>query len=265
MMSDTWASGSSYEPYMGRWSRLVAAQFVDWLAVPHGRDWLDVGCGTGALSDTILQQAAPAAVTGVDSAEPFVIYAREHIRDDRASFKVADAMALPFGDGLFDAVVSGLALNFVPRPDVAVPEMVRVAAAGATVAAYVWDYAGEMQMMRIFWDVAVEIDPAAAERDEGARFAFCMPEPLARLFTDAGLARVEVRAIDVLTRFRDFDDYWQPFLRGQGPAAGYATALPDAKQAVLAERLRARLPRAADGSISLVARAWAVRGSPPAV
>jgi SAM-dependent methyltransferase len=259
--TDTWAQGDAYEPYVGRWSRLVAADFLDWLATPPGGDWLDVGCGTGALTRAILQQAAPASVTGIDPTVGFVAYAREHVKDSRARFEVGDAMALPLADGAFSAVVSGLMLNFVPRQDAALSEMARVTRRGGTVAAYVWDYADRMQLMRVFWDAAVELDPAAAENDEGRRFPVCQPEPLVRLFEGAGLTSVEVRGIEVPTHFRDFDDYWSPFLGGQGPAPGYAMSLTEERRGALRESIRSRLPVAPDGSIALVARAWAVRGS----
>jgi SAM-dependent methyltransferase len=259
--TDSWANAAAYEPYVGRWSRLVATEFLNWLAVPPNSHWLDVGCGTGALTEAILHQAQPAEVTGVDPAESFIAYAREHVQDKRASFRVGDAMALPFEDEMFDAVVSGLALNFIPRQDVALAEMVRVARRGATVAAYVWDYAGQMQMMRVFWDAAVELDQAIADRDQGRRFPICKPDPLTELFESAGLTGVEVRAIDATTHFRDFDDYWSPFLGGQGPAPSYATSLTEERRTALRERIRSKLTLAPDGSISLIARAWAVRGS----
>ena len=255
-----WASGAAYEPYVGRWSRLVAREFLAWLAVPTGRRWLDVGCGTGALTEAILQAAAPAEVVGIDPSDGFVAYAREHVRDERARFKVADARSLPFVDGRFDAVASGLVLNFVPDPQQAMVEMARVARPGGTVAAYVWDYAGEMQLMRHFWDAAVALDPDARDLDEGQRFPLCRPEPLERLFRDAGAEDVAVRAIDVPTVFRDFDDYWSPFLGGQGPAPSYAMSLSEERRTALRERIRADLPIAADGSIHLIARAWAARG-----
>jgi SAM-dependent methyltransferase len=259
--SDNWANAGAYERYVGRWSRRVASEFIDWLAVPPGSDWLDVGCGTGALTEAILQQAQPAAVTGVDPSEGFVAYAREHVQDRRASFKVGDAMALPFEDETFSAVVSGLVLNFIPRQEVALAEFVRVTRRGGIVAVYVWDYADQMQMMRVFWDAAVELDQAVAEKDELRRFPFCKPGPLIELFERAGLTGVEVRAIDAATHFRDFDDYWSPFLGGQGPAPGYAMSLTEERRTALRERIRSRLPVAADGSIPMIARAWAVRGS----
>jgi SAM-dependent methyltransferase len=257
---DVWASGGDYEPYVGRWSRLVAREFVAWLGVSTGGRWLDVGCGTGALSQVILDRRAPAAVSGIDASAGFVEHARERVADPRASFRVADAQTLPFEDGAFDAVVSGLVLNFVPEPPRMVAEMRRVAGPGGVVAAYVWDYAGDMQMMRHFWDAAVTLAPAASALDEGRRFPLCRREPLATLFRDAGLDEIGVRAFDVPTVFRDFDDYWTPFLGGQAPAPGYCMSLTEEGRAALRERIRSRLPIRHDGSIALIARAWAVRG-----
>ncbi|MGE5602419.1 MAG: class I SAM-dependent methyltransferase [Nitrososphaerales archaeon] len=258
--SDTWASGAAYEPYVGRWSRIVARDFLFLLAVAPGRRWLDVGCGTGALTETVLKQAEPAEIIGVDPAEGFVAYARAHVDDGRVSFTAGDAAALPFETGAFDAAVSGLALNFVPQPVAAVTEMTRVVRRGGLVAAYVWDYDGQMQMMRVFWDAAAELDPAAAGLDEGRRFPICRPDPLARLFAGAHLDAVEVSAVGVTTHFRDFDDYWSPFLGGQGPAPSYLMALTQEKRTALRELIRSTLPIAVDGSIRLAARAWAVRG-----
>ena len=257
---DVWADGTAYEPYVGRWSRLAAREFLAWLDVPARGRWLDVGCGTGALSQAILASADPIAVKGVDQSPGYVAYARARVIDERSRFEVADARALPGEAAVYDAVVSGLVLNFVPDPGGAVAEMVRVARPSATVAAYVWDYAGEMQLMRHFWDAAVALNPAARELDEGQRFPICRPGALVALFRDAGLQMVETRGIDVPTVFRDFDDYWSPFLGGQAPAPGYAMSLTDERRAELREHIRAGLPIAADGSISLIARAWAVRG-----
>jgi SAM-dependent methyltransferase len=258
---DVWASGAAYEPYVGRWSRLVARDFLAWLAIPPGMRWLDVGCGTGALSTSILEHAVPRAIMGIDPSAGYVAYAQEQVQDPRVRFEVGDARVLPYETDAFDAVVSGLVLNFVPEPDRAVAEMARAARGGGTVAAYVWDYAGRMELMRHFWDAAVALDPAALELDEGRRFPLCQPGPLADLFRGAGLDDVEVRAIDVPTVFRDFDDYWSPFLGGQAPAPGYAMSLDEQRRAMLREHIRAGLPFQADGSIQLIARAWAARGT----
>ena len=178
---ERWEVGEAYERYVGRWSRRVAAEFVVWLGVPPGARWLDVGCGSGALSETILRLASPRDVTGIDPSPGFVAHARQVVPSERARFEVGDAQALAAADASFDATVSGLVLNFVPRPDRALLEMKRVTRADGIVAFYVWDYAGEMQCMRHFWDAAAALDPAASELDEGRRFPLCRPEPLERL------------------------------------------------------------------------------------
>ena len=139
--------------------------------------------------------------------------------------------------------------------------MARVTASGGTIAGYVWDYSGKMELMRYFWDAAVELNPEAVKLDEGVRFPVCRPEALKELFASAGLRDAQVTAIDITTSFADFEDYWRPFLGGQGPAPAYVMALDDRARARLAERIRERLPIQADGSISLIARVWAVRGS----
>lgn len=257
---DRWSAGELYEPYVGRWSRLVARELLAWVAVPAGKDWLDVGCGTGALAQTILERSDPKSVTGIDSSAAFLSHARAQVTSPRASFEMADAQALPFEAARFDAAVCGLVLNFLPQPPRAVAEMARVVRPGGLVAAYVWDYAGEMQLMRHFWSAAVELDEAATRLDEGRRFPLCQPEPLRALFEQGGLHAVELRAVDVPTHFRDFDDYWGPFLGGQGPAPGYAMSLSEERRSALRDRIRATLPVAKDGSIRLVARAWAASG-----
>jgi SAM-dependent methyltransferase len=258
---DVWAAGDAYEPYVGRWSRLVAREFLAWLALGPDLRWLDVGCGTGALTQTILAQANPREVIGIDPSEGFIAYARDRTRDPRAAFKTADVRGLAAEAGGFDAAVAGLVLNFIPEPAAALTAMARAVRPGGTVACYVWDYAEGMQLMRVFWDAVVALDPGARELDEGRRFPLCRPEPLRALFDEAGLQRTQVRAIDVPTVFESFDDYWSPFLGGQGPAPTYAMSLPEVRRVALRERLRASLPVAADGSIPLTARAWAVRGT----
>lgn len=259
-MREVWTVGDAYEAYVGRWSRSVAKAFLHWLDVPAGWHWLDVGCGTGALTATVLAVADPAHIVGVDMSEGFLANARAQIVDPRASFRAGDAGSLPLPDRRFDAVVSGLALNFVPDPRRAATEFARVATSGGITAAYVWDYAEGMAMMRYFWDAATALDPAAADLDEARRFPLCRPEPLHGLWADAGLDQVTLQAIEVPTVFADFDDYWRPFLGGQGPAPGYARSLTEEHRRALRDLLRVRLPASPDGSIPLTARAWAVRG-----
>ncbi|WP_343232981.1 class I SAM-dependent methyltransferase [Miltoncostaea marina] len=249
---------------MGRWSRPVATRFVAWLGVPAGRAWLDVGCGTGALTAAVLAGARPSSIVGVDPSEAFLRHAAAHADDARAAFRPGRASLLPAGDGAFDAVVCGLALNFAPSAREALAEMARVTAPGGVTAAYVWDYAGGMELLRRFWDAAVARDPSAGALDEGARFPLCRPDPLRRVFADAGLTEVEVDVIRVPTVFAGFEDLWAPFLGGQGPAPAYVASLGGAARAALRESVRSRLPVAADGSIRLRAAAWAVRGTRPA-
>jgi SAM-dependent methyltransferase len=258
--SEVWSAGAAYEPYVGRWSRRVAAEFIAWLSLPVKRRWLDVGCGTGVLTREILHQATPAAVVGLDPSDGFLGYARAHTPAGRVVFQSGDAQRLPYQDGEFDAVVSGLVLNFVPRPEQALAEMKRVLRAGGTAAVYVWDYAGEMQMMRRFWDAAATLDARAVELDEGRRFPICKPETLVALFAACGFVQTKSRTFDVPTVFENFDDYWTPFLGGQGPAPTYVCALSPTQRDALCERLRATLPTESDGSIRLTARALAVRG-----
>ncbi|HEV8401473.1 MAG TPA: methyltransferase domain-containing protein [Candidatus Limnocylindrales bacterium] len=259
MADDRWADGDAYEAYIGRWSRAIADRFVDWLSIGPGARWVDVGCGSGALTATILARADPAVVRGVDSSSAFVEAARGRIADPRASFAIGDATSLPLDAASSDAVVSGLVLNFIPDLAAALGEMRRVAGPGATVAAYVWDYAG-MELIRAFWDAAVARDPGARPLDEAVRFPICAPGPLAGAFEGAGLSTVETSAITVPTTFIDFDDYWTPFLRATGPAPAYVASLDDDARSALRDRLRSSLPIAPDGGIRLVARAWAVRG-----
>jgi SAM-dependent methyltransferase len=260
MANDLWAAGERYEPYIGRWSRRVAPQFVAWLQCKPRADWLDVGCGTGALTSTILRDADPRSVVAVDPSRGFIDYAAAHVADPRVRFEAGDAQSLPVTSASFDVAVAGLVLNFVPQPPQALAEMARALRPGGALAVYVWDYAGGMGLMRTFWDAAVALDPAAAPLDEGRRFTICEPAALSALLS-AVVGDVDVRAIDIETRFADFDDCWSPFLGGTGPAPAYAMSLDERKRKALRERIRAALPTAADGSIALVARAWAARGT----
>jgi SAM-dependent methyltransferase len=258
--SDTWDDGAAYEPYVGRWSRLVARKFLRWLEVPRRSAWLDFGCGTGALTQTIVAEVDPRLVIGCDRSPGYIAFARQQTPDERAQFVVAELPERPRIPEGFDAVVAGLVLNFVSDPAGAVSAMLARARPGATVAAYVWDYADGMQMIRAFWDAASELAPRARTLDEGLRFPLCHREALAQLFETGGIQNVDVQALEVATVFRDFDDFWRPFLGGQGPAPGYLSSLTPEHRAQLREATRRRLPIASDGSITLGARAWGGKG-----
>jgi SAM-dependent methyltransferase len=246
---------------MGRWSRELAPKFVDWLQVAADTHWLDVGCGTGALTDAIGRTANPASVVGCDPAQPFVEHAAAHIASDRLSFVIAGTGSLPRRPGGFGSVTSSLVLNFVPEPAGTIEEMRDITASGRTISALVWDYAGRMEFLRRFWDAASRIDPNAAQLDEGRRFPICRPKALIELFQNAGLDAVCCDPLEIDTDFSSFDDYWHSFQRGSGPAPAYVASLDDQHRTALAEELECSLPRDAGGSIRLVARAWAVRGT----
>jgi len=258
---DRWAAGSSYEDFMGRWSRQLATRFVSWLRVPAGVHWLDVGCGTGALTHAICGNANPASVLGCDPAAPFIDYARRHSPDGRTSFVVAGAGSLPGRAGGYGSVASLLALNFFPDPEAAVHEMRSLTAAEGAVSACVWDYGAGMEFLRHFWDVAAAVDPAARQLDEGERFPLCRRDALADLFRAGGLGEVRCEPLEIPTEFASFDDSWRPLLGGTGPAPSYVASLDADRRTRLARRLELALPRGPGGTIALNARAWAVRGT----
>lgn len=259
---DAWSVGQSYEHYMGRWSRRVAAEFLRWLDTSADRDWLEVGCGTGALTQTILSLAAPKSVLATDQSADFVTHAEAETPDDRVTFRVADAMRLPCADASVDIVTSALVLNFIPDKLAALAEMCRVLRPGGLLSFYVWDYpGGGMGFIDAFWQAAAEIDPKAAELDEGRRFPFCTRDGLAQLCDQAGITGATVAPIQTETRFPDFDAFWHPFTLGAGPAPGYCKSLPENQRIALKRHLASKL--GTDGPIILPARAWAVRAPRP--
>ena len=246
---------------MGRWSRKMAVEFVRWLAPSPGWSWLEVGCGTGALTAAICSGADPTAVAACDPSAQFVAYARAALDHPAVTFQVAGAGDLPHAAGGYDAAVAGLVLNFIPDPAGAVAEMARRLRPGGVLGGYVWDYSEGMQFIKLFWDVAAELDPAAAGLDEGARFPLCQPQALVALLEGAGLEQVEARGLEIETIFPNFDDYWAPLLRGTGTCPAYVVSLaPDARER-LRLRLKQRLAPGGDGPVALTARAWAARGT----
>jgi SAM-dependent methyltransferase len=240
----------------------MAKAFVTWFDVSKKGRWLDVGCGTGALTAAVLNAADPIAVKGVDPSADFLNSAKDQIFDTRAHFEVGDACALQASSGEFEAVVAGLVLNHLPDPSLAVREMVRTARSGGAVGAYVWDYDGEMQLIRLFWDAVAAIDPEAKATDPRPHYPICKPDPLRSMFREAGLIEVNAEAIDLPMAFRDFDDYWRPhMMKGPGVSQRYVSALQDEHRDLLREQLLHMLPISADGTINLTGRAWAVRGT----
>jgi SAM-dependent methyltransferase len=259
-MNDAWQNGTSYERFMGRWSHLIAREFLTWLAVPPNSRWLDVGCGTGSLSKQILETNRPNSIVAVDASPEFVEFARQSVPDPAVQFRVGLAQSLDLGLNQFDAVVSGLVLNFVSQPEGAVAEMLKVTKPGGTIGIFLWDYAAGMEMLRYFWDAAVALDKNVEAFDEGIRFPLCQQGRLESLVRECGLKQVEVIPIEVVTHFQDFADYWSPFLGRVGPAPAYVMSLTPQNRQRLEEKVRAALPIDENGSIALIARAWAVKG-----
>jgi SAM-dependent methyltransferase len=259
-ISDTWERGDPYEQYVGRWSRRIAPAFLSWLDVAPNKKWLDVGCGTGALSAAILDHCSPASVDAIEPSEGFLKSAKAHL-PAHVTFHQGSATTIPLPTASIDAVVSGFVLNFVQNPHAALAEMARVIRADGIIGAYVWDYADKAEIMRYFWDAAVALDRNARSLDEGRRFPLCRPQALRELFASANLREVEAQAIDIATYFANFADYWHPFTGAQGPAPAYAMALDESARQRLHDHLRQLVPTQADGSILLTGRAWAVRGT----
>ena len=253
-------NASAYEIYVGRWSRLIARQFLAWLDIPAGSTWLDVGAGTGILTQVILDQTAPQKVVGLDLSEQYLEYARQAVTDRRVEWKVGNASTLGFDTAAFDVAVAGLVLNFVPSVEDMARGMKEAVRQGGTVAAYVWDYGDRMQMMRHFWDAAAVVDPASKQFDAGTQFAICDPDNLRALFVTTGFQDVDVIPIDIQTTFSNFDDFWLPFLAGQGSISKYLRSLDDDRLNAIQQQLRRQLPINPDHTIPLTARAWAVKG-----
>jgi SAM-dependent methyltransferase len=249
-------------------SRLVGVFSFFWITVGV---WYHSGNSRARISSRVVHRSPdrscilatcePKSVFAIDRSEGFLAEAQGTINDRRVRFDLADASALPWASASCDATVSGLVLNFVPDTVAMTKEMVRVTRPGGRIAAYVWDYSGGMQMMRHFWDAAIAVNPEDAALDQAERFPLCQPDPLRMLFREAGLSSLTVQAIDIPTVFRDFDDYWTPFLGKQGAAPTYLASLDTEKRVRIRAVLRSRLVPSASGSIALSARVWAIQGT----
>jgi len=258
-VNDAWDSSDPYEYFMGRWSKLMAPLFLSWLNVPSNLSWIDIGCGTGALSEAIYRNCKPAHLSCIDPSREFLEKTKKKV-PGKANFNTGSASGIPEEDESFDILVSGLALNFFSNLTSSMAEMKRVVKPNGIIAAYVWDYADRMDFLRIFWDAASEVDVDAHQFDEGIRFPICNAQNLRHEFEQAGLTDIETSNLDAQTVFKNFEDYWNPFLGGQGPAGAYVVSLDKTLQNVLRNNLFKKLPIEHDGSIKLLARAIAVKG-----
>lgn len=253
----SWNDAAGYERYVGHWSRAIARRFVAWLEVAHGLRWLDVACGTGALSCAICECGDPAETVAIDASGQYIEAARKSCRDARAQFIIGDANVLAFAASTFDVAVSGLALNFLGQ-ERALAEQYRVVRPGGMIAAYVWDYSGEYEFARRFWDAALSIDPRAASYDPGRIFEVCREQRLHHALVATGCEAVGTRVFDHWCEFPSRESYWQTFDARQGSTAEYLSLLTNEQrselQAVVLSRMRP------DGPVKLKARALAVKG-----
>lgn len=260
------ADAEAYERFMGRWSRDVASQLVDFARVTDEGRVLDVGSGTGALSFAIAEKMRRTHVVGIDPSKEYVEYAKSKTRfGDRADFEIGDAQQMRFGDSSFDASLSLLVFNFIPDPAKALREVRRVTKSGGAIAAAVWDYGGGMKMLRTFWDAAASTDSKAEKLDE-KHMPLCRASELSALWRQGGLEDVHEQALTITMRFASFADYWDPFLLGQGPAGAYVQSLNREQVSKLRTEVKRRVSggSAETAPFSLDAKVWAVRGTVPA-
>jgi SAM-dependent methyltransferase len=254
-----WEDALGYEAYVGRWSRVVSRLFVTWLNAAGPVRWLDVACGTGALTEAIRCASPGARIVGIDSSAAYLSYLRRRLDDDAVAVAISRAERLPFTRSVFDLTVSGLVLNFVDAAR-AIEEQRRVTVSGGCVAAYVWDYAGDYQLVRLFWNAAAIVDPESRRHDPAPKFAICRPEALRDAFATAGLTDIATIPLDAIAEFPTFDDYWRALDVRQGSLAAYLSAIPPEQSRLIRAQLARSTPVGEDGSIRLRLRAFAVRG-----
>ena len=254
------ADGSAYERLMGRWSQLAGTTFLEWLALPKGLKWLDVGCGNGAFTETLIAKNDPAAVTGIDPSEGQLAYARTRPGTKLAEFRAAGAQSIPFADKSFDAAVMPLVISFVPDPVKAVAEMKRVVRPGGCVAAYMWDVPGGGLPLE---PIQVVMREMGAPDVNPPGYAASTQQRMREVWTENGLTSIETRVIKIRIRYTDFDDFWNSNSVPVGPSGQAIAKLSPEKKEQLKATLRERLPRAADGSISYEPFANAVKGLVP--
>jgi len=258
---DVWELGSSYESYIGCWSYQIALSFLKKIDTEPGMDWVDIGCGTGALTRAILLCCQPFCLTGVEPSLGMLNWTNQQLKDKNLRFIEGKASDLPFTDDSVDIAVSGLVLNFLPEPVHALKEMKRIVRPGGRIAFYVWDYAhGGLELVRAFWNAAVSVTPDARRFSDAVRFSWCNEDSLTDLMVEAGLKEIKSERIVIPTLFENFEDYWQRFSKGAGPASSYYKQLPLSEQTEIRTTLQNSFTYNPNGSLELSAAAWALQG-----
>lgn len=256
-----WTNAQAYERFMGRWSRMAGHQFLNWLCLPVGLRWLEVGCGTGAFSQAIMVASRPQELICLDPSEELLSEARGRLSDKQIIVMPGDAMSLPFGEPAFDVAVSGLVLNFVPDEKRMVSEMKRVVRNGGMIASYVWDFHGGRSVAQHIGQALGERDPRytdaanAAQRVEGTSLT-----ALQHLFEDEGLMSVGTTSADVKICFGSFEEYWLANTTFSSSHARQLAALTSSDSAEVRDRVRASLPQSRDGRVEYSARINCVQG-----
>jgi len=263
MSTDLWTDGVLYENYTGRWSRLIADKFIDWLEVKQVRveRCVDMGCGTGALSEALLANGVCTSLTCLDRSPAYLSFAKKRLQSSGVEFVTDDVQNTSLPTGAYSLVVSGLVANFVDSPKKMLSEMCRLGRLDGVLGLYIWDFADGMEPIRKFWDAAHKCEAHnVGEFDAGIRFPICQRDNLLHHVKEAGWLEPKVAPIEIDAQFKNFDDYWVPFLSGQGTGPAFAVSLSDETREKVRKTLMSLVTDSPDEPFTLRTRAWAAKG-----
>ncbi len=251
---------SQYDNFMGRWSREVATQFIKWIGPEPHLSWLDVGCGTGTLAQTVIKSCSPSLIVGTDPLKSSIEAAKLHPENKDVEFQIGDVQDLPFDQAKFDFVISGLMIKFVKDKVRAIREMKRVTRAGGMTALYDWDMDGNMNTTRHFWDAVSTIRPECIESPKARKTPMTEIGSIASLFESAGINEIKQCIISFTTQFQDLDDYWSPITKNSQNVGRFYKTMTREERETVYRQLEKTLPFNSNGSISFESRAVAIKG-----